>query len=334
MLINTLTLIAGLIALFFSANKFVTGSASIARNFNLSPLLIGLTIVGFGTSVPEMLIAGFASFSGNSEIGIGNALGSNIANIGLVLALTALVKPVVFDSGILKQELPILMAISLLCYFVAFDGLGRGDSLLMLLVLLIFLVWLVRSARKEEFEGTFEKELKIALPDTVTTKKAWIYFAAGLAGLLLSSKLSVWAAANVAHLAGVSELIIGLTIVALGTSLPELATSISSILKKEDDLAVGNIIGSNIYNLLAVYSLPGLIVPGASPEGMLTRDFPVMLGFSIVLFFLGRGFGNRPGVINRWEAGILLVSYASYLWFIYQNVTAIATTAIEATTTL
>lgn len=323
MLINSLTLIAGLIALFFSANKFVTGSASIARIFGLSPLVIGLTIVGFGTSMPEILISGFASFSDNSGVAIGNALGSNIANIGFVLACTALVKPLVFDSGILKRELPILMAISLVCYFVAFDGLGRGDSLLMLSILLIFWFWLIRTARQEEFEGAYEKELKTALPDTVITKKAWIYLAAGLTGLLISSKLVVWAAVNVAHLAGVSELIIGLTAVALGTSLPELVTSISSVLKKEDDLAVGNIIGSNIYNLLAVYALPGLIVPGAVPEGMLMRDFPVMLGLTAVLFFLGKGIGNKPGMVNRWEAAILLVAYSSYLWFIYQSVTAI-----------
>lgn len=323
MLINSLTLIAGLIALFFSANKLVAGSASIARNFGLSPLLIGLTIVGFGTSMPEILISGFASFSGNEGVAIGNALGSNIANIGLVLACTALVKPLSFDSGVLKREMPILMAISVLCYFVSFDGLGRGDSLLMLVILLFFLIWLVRTAKKEEFEGAFEKELKIALPNTVTVKRAWIYVATGLTGLLISSKLLVWAAVNIAHLAGVSELIIGLTAVAFGTCLPELVTSISSVLKKEDNLAVGNIIGSNIYNLLAAYSLPGLIVPGAVPNGVLMRDFPVVLGLTAVLFFLSVGINNRPGLINRWEAAILLVAYGSYQWFIYQSVTTL-----------
>jgi cation:H+ antiporter len=323
MLINSVTLMVGLIALFFSANKFVSGSASIARNFGLSPLLIGLTVVGFGTSIPEILVSGFASFSGDPGIAIGNALGSNIANISLVLACTALVKPLSFDSGLLRQELPILMAISLLCYFVAFDGLGRGDSLLMLVILVFFSLWLVRTAKQEEFEGAFERELKIALPNTVPVKQAWIYFATGLAGLLISSKLIVWAAVNVAHYAGVSDLIIGLTVLAFGTSLPELATSVSSVLKKEDDLAVGNIIGSNIYNLLAVYSLPGLIVPGAAPAGVLMRDFPVMLGLTAVLFFLSVGTSKKPGIINRWEAAILLVAYGSYQWFIYQSVTTL-----------
>ena len=323
MLINSLTLIAGLMALFFSANKFVTGSASLARNFNLSPLLIGLTIVGFGTSMPEILISGFASFDHNPGIAVGNALGANIANIGLVLACTALVKPLVFDSGVLKRELPILMIVSLVCYFIAFDGLGRGDSLLLMLMLVVFFFWLIRTAKQEEYEGAYQKELKTALPNTVTNKTAWIYIAAGLTGLLVASKLVVWAAVNVAHLAGVSDLIIGLTAVALGTSLPELVTSISSVLKKEDDLAVGNIVGANIYNLLIVYALPGLVIPGAAPDGMLTRDFPMMLGLTVVLFFLGKGLGNKPGIINRWEAAVLLVAYSSYVWFIYQSVTAI-----------
>jgi cation:H+ antiporter len=323
MFIHAFTLLAGLVVLFYAADKFVAGSASLARNINLSPLFIGLTIVGFGTSMPEILIAGFASFSNNPEIAIGTALGSNIANIGIVLGITALVKPLVFNSGVLKRELPILTAVSVMCYFIAFDGLGRGDSLLMLLILIGFIVWLVRTLKQEKFNDPFEKELITGLPDILSRKKAWLYLAAGLTGLLVSSKLVVWAAGNVAHLAGVSELIIGLTIVALGTSLPELATSISGVLRKEDDLVVGNIIGSNIYNLLAVYALPGLVVPGAVPEGMLNRDFPVMLGLTVILYFLGWGFGKRAGVINRWEAAILLVIYASYVWFIYQNVTSI-----------
>jgi cation:H+ antiporter len=323
MLIHSFTLLAGLIALFFSAHRFVIGAASIARNFNLSPLLIGLTVVGFGTSVPEVFISLFASFSGDSGLAVGNALGSNIANMGLILAATALIQPLVFDSSLLKRELLFLMAISLLCYFVAFDGLGRGDSLLMLLILLIFWVWLVRSAKQEEFDGAYEKELKVSLPDTVPTKKAWLYFGLGLIGLLLSSKLLVWAAVNVAHLAGVDDVIIGLTVVAIGSSLPELATSVSSALKKEDDLAVGTIIGSTIYNLLAVYSLPGLIAPGEMPVGVLARDFPVMLGFTAVLFFLTRSFSQRAGIINRWEAAILLLAFCSYQWFIYQSVTAL-----------
>ncbi len=323
MIINSLTLIAGLIALFFSANKFVTGSASIARNLALSPLFIGLTIVGLGASVPEMLVAFFASLGGNSDVAVGNALGANIANFGLILACTALVKPLACQSRLLKGELIILLAITLLCYFVAFDGLGMGDSFLMLTILLIFLIWLIVSAKKQEFEGAFEKELKTELPDTVAPKKAWLYFLAGAMGLLISSKLAVWAAINVAHLVGISDLIIGLTAMAVGTSLPELATTISSVRKKQDDLAMGSIVSSSIYNLLAVYAIPGLIAPGTVPEGVLLRDFPVLLGFTLLVYFLSAGVVSRVGMINRWAAIPLFSGYVGYLWFIYQGITGL-----------
>jgi cation:H+ antiporter len=323
MLIHSLTLIAGLIVLFFSASKFVTGAASIARNLALSPLLIGLTVVGFGTSVPEILMAAFASFDGNPGLAVGDAIGANIANIGLVLGSAALIKPVSCQSSLLKQQLIILLALSLLCYFVSFDGLGVGDSCLLLLLLVIFLIWLVLCAKKQEFVGAFEKELKSELPDTVSAKQAWIYVAAGAIGLLISAKLSVWAAVNVAHLAGLSDLIIGLTVLAIGTSLPELATAISSVRKKQDDLAVGSIVSSSIYNLLVVYALPGLIAPGAVADGVLSRDFPVMLGFTLVVLLLSVGIVNKAGSINRWAAAFLLSAYAGYLWFIYQSITGL-----------
>jgi cation:H+ antiporter len=323
MLINSLTLIAGLIALAFSAHTFVMGTASIARNFALSPLLIGLTLVGFGTSAPEILVAVFASLGGNPAVAVGNAVGANVANLGFILACIALVKPLACQSRLLKWELIVLFAVTLVCYFVSFDGLGVGDSLLMLTLLLCFLIWLIRSAKKQEFDGAFEKELKTELPDTVTSKQAWLYFAGGTLGLLVSSKLSVWAALNVAHLLGVSDLIIGLTALAIGTSLPELATAITSVLKKQDDLAMGNLISSSIYNLLAVYAVPGLIAPGEVPHEALIRDFPVLLGFTGLVFLLSAGLVSRPGMINRWAAIPLLSGYGGYLWFIYQSLTGL-----------
>jgi len=318
MLINSLTLIAGLIGLFFSANKFITGSASIARYLTLPPLLIGLTIVGFGATVPEILVSLFASLGDNTALAIGTALGANSANFGLVLASAALINPLVCQATVLKRELLILLAIALLSYFISFDGLGKGDSLLLLLILLIFLSWSVITLKKQAVTGAFEKELKIELPDTVTEKKAWIYVIAGGIGLLISSKLSVWAAINVANLAGVSELIIGLIVLAIGTSLPELATAISSVLKKQDDLAVGSIISSSIYNLAAVYAIPGLITPGAVPDAVLLRDFPVMLGFITLVLLTSSGVTTKAGIINRWIGALLLLAYGSYLWVIYQ----------------
>ncbi len=323
MLLNVVALVVGLIVLVVAADKFIVGTVTIARKFGISPLLIGLTIVGLGTSAPEILVSAIASWQGNAGLAVGNALGSNIANIGLILGFTALISPLAFNSTLLKRELPILMAVSLICYFMVFDGLGVIDGVLMLLMLLVFLVWLIRSAKKEgqtaDFNDPLEEEIIAEMPAEVSETKAWLFFVFGLIGLLASSRLLVWAAVNIAESFGVSDLVIGLTIVALGTSLPELAASISSVLKKEDDLAVGNIIGSNMYNLLAVFSLPGLIAPGPVAESVLSRDFPVLLGLTAVLFILGYGL-RKSGRINRLEGIGLLMVYFGYQWVIYQSV--------------
>ncbi len=322
MLLNVTALIVGLLVLVVAADKFIIGTVGIAKKFGVSPLLIGLTIVGLGTSAPEILVSAIASWQGKAGLAIGNALGSNIANIGLILGLTALISPLTFNSGLLKRELPILMGVSLICYFMAFDGLGVVDGILMLLMLFTFLVWLIRSAKKagqkELLDDPLQQELIAEMPESVSDTKAWMLFAFGLFGLLASSRLLVWAAVNIAEAFGVSDLVIGLTIVALGTSLPELAASISSVLKKEDDLAVGNIIGSNMYNLLAVYSLPGLIAPGAVAESIISRDFPVLLALTGVLFIFGYGL-TKSGRINRLEGAGLLLAYCGYQWVIYQS---------------
>lgn len=322
MVLNFVTLVVGLVVLVIAADKFIVGTVAIARKFDVSPLLIGLTIVGLGTSAPEILVSAIASMQGNAGLAVGNALGSNIANIGLILGCTALISPLAFSSDLLKRELPILMAISLICYFMVFDGLGMLDGISMLVMLIFFLIWLVRSARqdsqKKSLEDPLEQELIADMPENVSELKAWLFFVFGLIGLLASSRLLVWSAVNIAESFGVSDLVIGLTIVALGTSLPELAASISSVLKKEDDLAVGNIIGSNVYNLLAVYSLPGLIAPGPVAESVVTRDFPVMLALTGFLFILGYS-RSRAGQINRWEGAALLLAYSSYQWVIYQS---------------
>lgn len=323
MLLNVIALLVGLIVLVVAADKFVIGTASIARKLGVPPLLIGLTIVGLGTSAPEILVSAIASLQGNTGLAVGNALGSNIANIGLILGCTALISPLAFRSDLLKRELPILMLVSLICYFMAFDGLNMIESVLMLLMLAVFLLWLIFSAKKQKnndpMDDPLEQELIDEMPEDVSTTKAWLFFAFGLLGLLLSSRLLVWAAVNIAESFGVSDLVIGLTIVALGTSLPELAASISSVLKNEDDLAVGNIIGSNMYNLLAVYSLPGLIAPGPVEMSVIYRDFPVMLGFTGILFILGYGL-TKSGHINRWEGGGLVLAYCGYQWVVYQGV--------------
>ncbi len=323
MWVNLLALFVGLVILVWSADRFITGTASIAKNYGVSSLLIGLTIVGLGTSAPEILVAAFASWQGNSGLAVGNALGSNIANIGLILGCTAIIMPIAVHSKMLKKELPILFVVSLFCYSLAAVDYthGRGDGLMMLVGLVVFLVWLIHSAKKARKSDPLSQEIEEEIPRLLSTGKAWLYFVIGLIGLLLSSRLLVWGAVNIAEYYGVSDLVIGLTIIALGTSLPELAASITSVLKKEDDLALGNIIGSNIYNLLAVYALPGIISPGVLNLNVVQRDFPVMLGFTAVLFILGYGAG-KTGKINRWEGALLLIAYCIYQWVIYQSAIA------------
>lgn len=319
MLLNIIALLVGLIALVISADKFVVGAASIARKLGISPFLIGLTIVGLGTSAPEILVSAIASWQGNTGLAVGNALGSNIANIGLILGCTALISPLAFKSDLLKRELPILMAVSLVCFVLALDGLSLIDGILMLFMLAAFLLWLINSAKNEKNNSVadpLEQDFINEMPEDVSGAKARLFFCLGLVGLLVSSKLLVWAAVNIAESFGVSDLVIGLTIVALGTSLPELAASISSVLKKEDDLAVGNIIGSNMYNLLAVYSLPGIIAPGPVAESVIYRDFPVLLIFTAALFLFGFA---KSGKINRWAGGCLVLAYLVYQWVIYQS---------------
>lgn len=319
MLLDFIALALGLVVLVFAADWFVDGTSSIARNLGVSPLLIGLTIVGLGTSAPEILVATLASLQGNPGLAIGNAIGSNIANMGLILGCTALLVPLTFHSRLLRRELPVLMVISVACYVLALNGLSFIDGVLMLAALVAFLFWLIRSAIAERKNDVLAQEVAAEIPDAMPIKKAWIYFAVGLIGLLISSKVLVWAAVNIAQTMGVSDLVIGLTIVALGTSLPELAASISSVLKGEDDLAVGNVIGSNVYNLLAVYSLPALLAPGPVDAIVISRDFPVLLAFTAALFVLGVGY-SKAGKINRWEGAGLLSAYLFYQWVIFQSV--------------
>ena len=325
MFLNFVALLVGLVVLVVAADKFIIGTVSIAKKFGISPLLIGLTIVGLGTSAPEILVSAISSWQGNAGLAVGNALGSNIANIGLILGATALISPLAFKSALLRRELPILMAVSLACFALSLDGLTQLDGVIMLVMLFSFLFWLIRSAKQNQKKNTIsdplEQELLDEMPEEVSEKKAWLLFVAGLIGLLASSRLLVWAAVNIAESFGVSDLVIGLTIVALGTSLPELAASISSVLKNEDDLAVGNIIGSNMYNLLAVYSLPGLIAPGPLADTVIYRDFPVLLGFTAILFIVSYGI-KKSGLITRWKGSLLLLGYFSYQWVIYQSAVA------------
>jgi cation:H+ antiporter len=311
MLISSIAILVGLVVLVWSADRFISGAAALADNLGVSPMLIGLTVVGFGTSAPEILVSAMASVDGNPGLAIGNAIGSNIANIGLILGVTAIVMPLSVHSSVLRREYPLLLGISIIAFVLMWDGdLSRLDGAVLLTLLFLVLGWMVYTAKTGETDpiaGEYEAEI----PHDTPTRKALLTLSIGLVLLLLSSRLLVWGATQVAVALGVSDLVIGLTIVAIGTSLPELAASITSALKKEDDIAIGNVIGSNLYNLLAVLSIPGLIDPGGFVTEVTTRDLPVMLGMTILLFFMGYGFG-KPGRINRVEGFLLLTCFIGY----------------------
>lgn len=326
MLLDIITIIAGLALLVWGAELFVTGAAALARNLGVSPMLIGLTVVGFGTSAPEILVSLMAAWQGNPGLAIGNALGSNIANIGLILGVTALITPLHVRSNTLRREYPMLLAVSLITVLLMLDGrLGRLDGAILLGGLILLLVAMVQLGRQGLSSDPLEIEMEAELPEAMSSGRSILLFSTGLILLLVSSRMLVWGAVNVATAFGISDLVIGLTIVALGTSLPELAASVMSVLKGEHDMAIGNVIGSNMYNLLAVLAVPGLIAPGAFDPEILTRDLPMMIGLTLALFVLGYGFGGA-GRINRLEGLLLVAAFIGYqtLLFIDSQPTAVA----------
>ncbi|VAW71709.1 Inner membrane protein YrbG, predicted calcium/sodium:proton antiporter [hydrothermal vent metagenome] len=325
-IIDICYILAGFALLIWSADLFVIGASATARNLGISPLVIGLTVVGFGTSAPEILISLIASYGGNPGLAVGNAIGSNITNIALVLGATAIIVPLSVHSDILKREYPLLVLATLLTIvLLAFDNtLGRIDGLLMLMLLAALMYWIVHKAlqlRKTENNEPTDpdpliEEFNDEIPRDMPMKKAMLLLTGGIVLLLVSSKLLVTGAIDIAQIFGVSDLIIGLTIVAIGTSLPELAASIVSARKGEHDIALGNIIGSNLFNTLGVLGVAGLIQPSELISDVLTRDLPVMVGLTILMFIFA--FGRRGGgKITRMEGSILLAIFVSYEVILY-----------------
>lgn len=316
MLIATLAIVAGFLLLIWGADRFVDGAAALARNLGVPPLIVGLTIVGMGTSAPELLVSGMAAAQGNAGLGIGNAIGSNITNIGLVLGATALIVPLRVNSRLLRKEMPVLLLAMFFAWLLLADGnLQRLEGGLLLLALAAVLVWMAFTARRAARREPLANELE--LPPSMPTPRAAGTFLIGLIVLLGGSKALVWGAVDIAHRLGVSDLVIGLTIVAFGTSLPELAASIVSARKGEPDIAVGNVIGSNLFNVLGVLGLPGLIAPGRLPHGVVDRDFPLMVGMTLLLFLFAFSFRGKERIINRLEGGILLALFLGYEIWIY-----------------
>jgi cation:H+ antiporter len=312
MLNYTVATLAGFVLLIWGADRFVLGAASTARNLGLSPLLIGLTLVGMATSGPEIFVSITASLAGDPALAAGNAIGSNIANIGLVLGVTALIMPISVRSVTLRREMPALLAVTLVVTMVFINlRLGRIEGILLMVTLVLVLYWLVVLGSKTEATDPIAFDIASEIPRDIPMGQALGWLTVGLVVLLTGANLLVWGAKNMAVEFGVSELVIGLTVVAIGTSLPELAVSVVSALKGEHDMAIGNIIGSNLFNSLAVVGIAGLIRPATFDRELLTLHLPVMIGLTLVLFLMTYNFGGNSR-IRRVEGAILLGAFLCY----------------------
>jgi cation:H+ antiporter len=302
----------GLALLVWSAGKFVEGSAAAAAHFGMPPLLIGMVVVGFGTSAPEMVVSALAASQGNPGLALGNAYGSNITNIALILGITALISPIVVHSQVMRKELPILAGVTLLAAFQLWDGqLTRMDAYVLLGVFAALMAWSIRQGMTQKHDALGEEIAAEMTNHRMPLRPAIIWLVVGLVLLIISSRFLVWGAIEVAQGFGVSDLIIGLTIVAVGTSLPELASSVIAARKGEHDIALGNILGSNLFNTLAVVGIAGVISPMAVAPEILTRDIAVTAALTLSLFVLGYGFRSQ-GRINRVEGLLLLSAFFGY----------------------
>ena len=321
MLVSIAAVVFGLALLVWSADRFVLGASATARDLGVSPLVIGLVIVGFATSSPEMLVAGFAAWQGNPGLGIGNAVGSNIANIALILGVSALLRPLVSSSSILTRELPLLIGLTAITVLVMLDGsFSRAEGVVLLLLMAGAMAFIMRQAvSQQEGDDPLTTELTEQIPSTLPLRQAIFWLVLGFVLLMLSSRMLVWGGVHIAETLGVSDLVIGLTIVAVGTSLPELAAAAAAVLKEEYDLVLGNVIGSNLFNTLAVLGLPALIAPGAIPPEVLTRDLPVMCVLTLLLVpALFHRYG-RSGRIGRVEGAFLLTAFVGYEGWLFMT---------------
>lgn len=317
MLWPILAVIAGLIALVWSADRFVDGAAATAKHLGMPTLLIGMVIIGFGTSAPEMVVSALAAMQGNPGLALGNGFGSNITNIALILGLTAILAPIAVQSRILKAELPVLMLATLLVGALLYDfEISRLDAWIMLGIFFVIMGWSIWRGMRQPKDSLADDIAHELEGDFMPLGRALVWLFIGLALLIASSRLLVWGAVDIASALGVSDLIIGLTIVAIGTSLPELASSIIAVRKNEHDLAIGNVIGSNLFNTLAVVGIAGAIQPLAVGSEVLYRDWSIMAGLTVSLFVLGYGVLGR-GRINRIEGALLVAAYFGYAGYLF-----------------
>ena len=321
MWVPLVALIVGFMILIWSADRFLSGAASTALHFGVPKLLIGLTVVSLGTSAPEILVAFAAALDGNALLAVGNALGSNIANIGLVLGITAMIAPLPFSSSVLRTELPWLLGATFVTMVLLFDlELSRTDGVILIAGLCYILYRLKRQAGggSDALPQEMQEELD-ELPQ-LTRRQGGFWLVVGLIVLLASAQLLVWAATEIALWLGVSQLIIGLTVIAVGTSLPELATTVGAAIKGQSEIAIGNVVGSNILNLLAVLAIPALISAPLIDSVALWRDAGMMLALTLALALFAYAVGSRP-VITRFEGAVILLGWIGYNFVLFRHVT-------------
>lgn len=314
-------LVVSLGLLIWSADRLVYGSAALAKNAGIPPLVIGMTILAMGSSAPEMVVSIQAALSGKTDTAVGNVLGSNIANIALILGCTALIKPLSISSGILRRELPLMLGVTLIAGAILWDNyLGFYEGIFLGVMFCLFIITMMKFAKDASLSTEIDpmlSEQEAEIPKNVSNVTAIVWVIIGLALLIFSADKVVESAVTIAKTFGMSDLLIGLTIVAVGTSLPELAASVASVLKGEDDLAVGNIVGSNIFNILAVMGVPAILAPSELNPLAMSRDFYVMLGISILLFLFAIG---RARTINRWEGVALLACFIGYQGYLLTHI--------------
>lgn len=312
MLETILGLLVGLAGLYFGGNWLVTGAARLARSLGISALIVGLTVVAIGTSTPELLVSVSAALSGSSDIALGNIVGSNIANIGLILGLSGLIYPISVHVTLLRREIPIMIVVAIITYVLLNDGIvGRTDGLLLLAGMVVFLAFLVISSRREQkvkHNIPEEEEDEKFDPQSINRLRELGRVALGIAVLMIGAQFTVDNAANIARAMGISELVIGVTLVAVGTSLPELVTSVTAALKRESDIAIGNVVGSNIFNVLGILGATALIQPVGVQQRIISFDAWVMIGFSLLVLPFAL---NRK--LERLEAIVFLIAYVVYV---------------------
>lgn len=316
-------IIAGLVLLVWSADKFVEGAAATAKHLGMPTLLIGMVIIGFGTSAPELAVSAMAASDSNPGLALGNGYGSNITNIALIVGLTAIIAPIAVHSQVIRKELPLLLVLTLIAGAQLLDGeLSRLDGGVLLGVFAAVMGWSIYQGyqgKEDSLAGDTETEM-IAHP--MPLKSAIIWLVVGLVLLIVSSRILVWGAVTIAQSLGISDLIIGLTIVAIGTSLPELASALAAVKKNEHDLILGNILGSGIFNTLAVVGLAAVIEPLSVAPEVLYRDWTLMFGLTLALLVMGFGLTGWRKLISRVDGALLLLVYVGYTGYLFSTMAA------------